>query len=125
MSKLIIHILVLISIVFYLSAIEDDVDYNAVTSDSSNDQKMHKHQLKTNGDLRISAQILANKHSQYNEYRYIYLIRLQIINSTLKKWDERTRLAIGGRKMTAKKDFTAFDTSILDQIDKVEYLFYN
>jgi len=25
--------------------------------------------------------------------------------------------------MTAKKDFTAFDTSILDQIDKVEYLF--
>uniref|UniRef100_A0A0M3HJK0 AATF-Che1 domain-containing protein n=1 Tax=Ascaris lumbricoides TaxID=6252 RepID=A0A0M3HJK0_ASCLU len=52
---------------------------------------------------------LCKRHKRFEEFR----------NSTLKKWDERTRLVGIGAAKSAKHNFSAFESVVMKQIAQI------
>uniref|UniRef100_A0A915C500 Protein AATF n=1 Tax=Parascaris univalens TaxID=6257 RepID=A0A915C500_PARUN len=87
-------------------------DYKEELSPSGDEEKEEEdNESKPKGRLsmRHTETELCKRHKRFEEFR----------NSTLKKWDERTRLVGIGAAKSAKHNFSAFESVVVKQIEQI------
>ncbi|TKR93883.1 hypothetical protein L596_008257 [Steinernema carpocapsae] len=86
---------------------DDAMDSDGAENGEADDAK--KKAFKGRSSRSKLSGLLAKRDKRFETFR----------NNTLKKWDERTRLTNARSIKDAKKDFSAFDSSVLTQIQKI------
>lgn len=85
---------------------EEEDDEEMETDAAAEDKQQNQSRLKRKLDVEEVEETLSKRHKEFQRFR----------NDTLSKWDEKTRLTQGKIKA---KNFSAFEVSVLKQIEQI------